>query len=291
MFDSGLAIDLISEMNASASALSTRFLSVKIAIGRRVLGMATARGRTVEYLLGTASAKPWMKGRKPPVTNSRLRRLCDGVTTVACGGSKPSSRNASAASAVVKLSVGDITHFSSATSASAIRRRRVNGLRAPAATSSSSSNNVSTRSTSSSTRPITRMIPTSIVRSISARWIKGAVPVMMWKTIRGCRRVSRLITASTGPEPSASAHPAPRLTRRRIGEELDVLHALAQLVEHGDASPDDGLAVLRRRDAPGAAFEQPHAERMLEIGDRARDRRLRGAESLRRLSHAASFDH
>jgi len=51
------------------------------------------------------------------------------------------------------------------------------------------------------------MIPTSIVRSISARWIKGAVPVMTWKTMRGCRRVSRLITASTGPEAIASGHP------------------------------------------------------------------------------------
>jgi hypothetical protein len=34
-------------MNASASGLSRRFLNVKIAIGRRVLGMATGRGRIV----------------------------------------------------------------------------------------------------------------------------------------------------------------------------------------------------------------------------------------------------
>jgi hypothetical protein len=85
--------------------------------------------------------------------------------------------------------------------------------------------------------------------------------------------------------------PDPQLARRRIGEEFDVLHALAQLVENRDAAPDDGLAVLRRRDAPGAAFEQAHAERMLEIGNRARDCRLRGAESLRRLGHAARLDH
>src|SRR5262249_2028389 len=76
-----------------------------------------------------------------------------------------------------------------------------------------------------------------------------------------------------------------------IGEKLDILDALAELVEHGDAAPDDGVAVLRRLDAPRAALEQAHAERMLEVGGRPRDGRLRRAEALRRLGHAAGLDH
>jgi hypothetical protein len=98
------------------------------------------------------------------------------------------------------------------------------------------------------------------------------------------------MTARTGPDDRLRAADT-QFARRRIGEKFDVPDPLPELVEHGEAAPDDRLAVLRRLDAPGAALEQPHAERMLEIGDRARDCRLRGAETLRRLRHAAGLDH
>src|SRR3954470_17814793 len=67
---------------------------------------------------------------------------------------------------------------------------------------------------------------------------------------------------------------------RRISEKLDVLDALPQLVEDRQSSLDERAAVLRRLDAMGASVQERHSERMLQVSDRPRYRRLRGAEPL-----------
>ena len=55
----------------------------------------------------------------------------------------------------------------------------------------------------------------------------------------------------------------------RIGKVTDVLDALPELVEHRDAAAEQRAAIQRRLHAERAAVEQPDAERMLEIGNRA----------------------
>ena len=98
-------------MKYSASGLSTRFLRVMMAIGRRVLGIATAKGTMVAGLLEIAWANPWLNVRNPAVIKSLLRTFREGVTTVGSGGSMPRSMNACLASAVVTLLGIGITHF------------------------------------------------------------------------------------------------------------------------------------------------------------------------------------
>ena len=61
----------------------------------------------------------------------------------------------------------------------------------------------------------------------------------------------------------------PDFADRRIGQELDVLHRLAQVIEHGHAAIEQGAAVLRRLDAVTAAIEQPHADRVFKVRDRS----------------------
>lgn len=53
--------------------------------------------------------------------------------------------------------------------------------------------------------------------------------------------------------------------RRRIGDELDVANALAELVERRVAARQQRLAVAGRNDALGGPVEQPDAERVLKI--------------------------
>src|SRR6202040_647453 len=52
-----------------------------------------------------------------------------------------------------------------------------------------------------------------------------------------------------------------------------------------------GAAVERRLDALRAAVEQPHAERLLEAGDRSRDDRARDRQAVGGPRHVALLDH
>ena len=51
----------------------------------------------------------------------------------------------------------------------------------------------------------------------------------------------------------------PDFPRRRVGEEFNVLHALPQFIEYGNAAPDERAAVRRRRNAARAAIKKTHA--------------------------------
>src|SRR4029450_5612139 len=53
------------------------------------------------------------------------------------------------------------------------------------------------------------------------------------------------------------------LADRWIGQELDVLHPVAQFIEHRGSTPKQGPAVLCRLDPLAIAIKQAHTERML----------------------------
>src|SRR5262249_21372687 len=83
----------------------------------------------------------------------------------------------------------------------------------------------------------------------------------------------------------------PNLAYRRIGDELNVLYRLTQIVEHGGSAVEQGAAILRRLGAMTAAIKQPYGDHIFKISDRPRDSGLRGVQDLRRLAHAASLDN
>src|SRR5262245_64979635 len=84
-FANGLAMARILSMKYSARGLSARFFNVMSAIGRWLFGMATGKDLIIGDVPGTASAKPWMTVRKPPVVSSLLRMISDGVRAVGGG--------------------------------------------------------------------------------------------------------------------------------------------------------------------------------------------------------------
>src|SRR5262249_25672883 len=74
---------------------------------------------------------------------------------------------------------------------------------------------------------------------------------------------------------------------RRIGQEADLIDALLQLVEHGNAAFDECATILGWRDALGAAIEETDAEGDLHVGDRLGYGWLCGADRLRGFRHAS----
>ena len=58
---------------------------------------------------------------------------------------------------------------------------------------------------------------------------------------------------------------------------------------YGDAATEQSLAVLRRLDALPVALEKTYAERVLQIRDRSRNRRLGRVQAPCRLPHAAEL--
>ena len=83
------------------------------------------------------------------------------------------------------------------------------------------------------------------------------------------------MTAETKLAASEGAASDPHFPSRRVGEKLDVLHALAQVVEYGRSAIEQRATVLGRLDPLAVAVEQAHAERMLQFRDRSRNVGLR----------------
>src|SRR5262245_12997971 len=81
----------------------------------------------------------------------------------------------------------------------------------------------------------------------------------------------------------------PHFPSGRIGGKLDLLHALAQVVEYSHSTIQQCTTVLRRLDALAVAIEQAHAEGMLQFPDRSRNSRLSNIKALGRLPHAAGL--
>src|SRR5262249_26377 len=78
--------------------------------------------------------------------------------------------------------------------------------------------------------------------------------------------------------------------RRRIGQRFELAHSLPKLVQDGGAAPEQSTAMRRGLDALPAAVEQPDAKRVLELGHRLRDGRLREVELCRGARHASLAD-
>jgi hypothetical protein len=78
---------------------------------------------------------------------------------------------------------------------------------------------------------------------------------------------------------------------RRVGEKFDVLHGLAQFVEHHQAAIEQRAPVDRRLDALRRAIEHAHTERVLEIGDRLRHHGVRDRKRARGLRHVSALHH
>src|SRR5262249_33231215 len=83
----------------------------------------------------------------------------------------------------------------------------------------------------------------------------------------------------------------PQLSRRRVGQEFDVPHALSDFMQDRAARLDARAAVVRRFDAAPAAVEKPNAERVFQICDRSRYSGLRNSEPFRCLVHTARVHH
>src|SRR5262245_26201546 len=83
----------------------------------------------------------------------------------------------------------------------------------------------------------------------------------------------------------------PHFPSSRVGEELDLLDSLAEIVKHGRPAIEQRATVFGWRDPLAVAIEQAHAERMLQFRDRSRNVGLGGVKALRRLSHGASLHY
>ena len=70
-----------------------------------------------------------------------------------------------------------------------------------------------------------------------------------------------------------------------------LLEPLPQIVEHGGAAVEQCTPVFCQLDTPAAAVQETLSDRMLQIGDRTRNRGLAGVEKLRPFSHAAGLCH
>ena len=81
----------------------------------------------------------------------------------------------------------------------------------------------------------------------------------------------------------------PHFPSSRVGEKLDVLHALAQLIEDGGPAIEQRATVLGRLDPLAVAVEQAHAERMLQFRDRSAKWWAGWCSGVRRLPHAAGL--
>lgn len=85
--------------------------------------------------------------------------------------------------------------------------------------------------------------------------------------------------------------PDPHFSSGGIGEKLDVLHALSQVVKNRHSAIEQRPTIFGRLDPLAVAIQQSHAERMLKVCNRSRNVWLRAVEELRCLAHAAGFQN
>src|SRR5436190_859733 len=63
----------------------------------------------------------------------------------------------------------------------------------------------------------------------------------------------------------------PEFSRRRIGKKVNLVDALVQFVEDGNAAFDEGAAILSWLDTLRASIEEPDAEVVFHVGDSLRN--------------------
>src|SRR5262249_2599678 len=85
--------------------------------------------------------------------------------------------------------------------------------------------------------------------------------------------------------------PNAQLATVGVGQGLDLLYALAQLIENSHPAFEQSLAITRKFDTLRAAVKQPHAQTLLQIGDRLGDNGMSYGEALGGFRHATGFGH
>jgi hypothetical protein len=76
-----------------------------------------------------------------------------------------------------------------------------------------------------------------------------------------------------------------------IGKKLDLFDALSQLIEDSQAALQESATIDCRLHALRRAIEEPHAQRVLEIGDGLGDDGTRDGKPLGRLRHVPLLGH
>src|SRR5262245_16670633 len=79
----------------------------------------------------------------------------------------------------------------------------------------------------------------------------------------------------------------PQFSRFRIGEEVDILDALLELVEDGDATLEQCTAILSWLDALRTAVQKRDAERVFQVCNCLRNGGLGHVEMIGCFAHAA----
>src|SRR4051794_32927428 len=74
-----------------------------------------------------------------------------------------------------------------------------------------------------------------------------------------------------------------------VGEKLDFLHRLVQLIEHSVAAAYERRSITRYLDATRTALKQSDAEQVLHVGNSLGPRGLRHRQVTRRFRHAAAL--
>jgi hypothetical protein len=77
----------------------------------------------------------------------------------------------------------------------------------------------------------------------------------------------------------------------RVGETLNSLHALPQLVEYSDSATEQRASIFGGLDALSVAVEQANADSAFQFCDGSRNRRLSRVKDSGRFAHAAGVDH
>src|SRR5260370_40898635 len=148
---------------------------------------------------------------------------------------------------------------------------------------------MSTSSTSSGgNRPMTSWIDLALARfALQARCVclddmKDDARILLQEAIEDGRGQSRRhrFGASDAQFPG-----------RGVGQELDVLYALPQLIEDRTAAGEERAAIHGRLDALWASIEEAHPERVLQIRDCLRHYRVRDGEMIGCFRNAAVLNH
>ena len=89
-------------------------------------------------------------------------------------------------------------------------------------------------------------------------------------------------------DPTMTVAPDPHLAHSRVGQELDLLHRLLELVEGIEPAIEQRAPVNGRLDPALTSIEQADTERIFEIGNGFRYRGLGHGKLRGSLSHAAA---
>ena len=107
----------------------------------------------------------------------------------------------------------------------------------------------------------------------------------------GCCRRSRPNTVGSKTGTEGFVRTDSNVTNCRIGQKLDILHRLPQVIEYSRAALKQGAAILGRFNALAAAVEQAYANGVLQLRDRPRNGGLGSIQDRGRLAHAAGLHH